>query len=194
MNDRRVDPSRLSLIDGLPFTPECLHEEHLRARLQQREQLVVDVAIPDDVTEAVDAGPQQVLGVGERGDVRHDADAVSVRLVDDRAIQRRPELFDRPIAIVHPDLDQVGALGAQLPNVLARLRLGRHAKRRIAHRHARPRVRHREAPARGEIPRAGPRFCPDLERQITAAGASFENSGDAAVRKAVEGIEEVSRV
>src|ERR1051325_988946 len=91
-----------------------------------------------DMAEAVDAGAQQVLRVLERRDVRHDADAVRVRLVDDRAIEVRLQLLHRAAAIVDPDLDHVRTAGGEFTHVAVRIVLGGDAVRRVAHRHAGP--------------------------------------------------------
>ena len=84
-----VEPRRPGSVDRVSLAPERLDEEHVRPLAQQREQFLVDVLVANDVAEAVDAGAQQILRVLERGDVRHDADAVLVRFVDDRAIEIR---------------------------------------------------------------------------------------------------------
>ena len=89
------------------------------------------------MAEPVHSGAQQILRVGQRGDVRHDAETMFVRFVDDGAIQLRLQLLDRAIPVVHPDLDEVRLAGGELPDLRAGVVFGRHAVRRIAHRHAR---------------------------------------------------------
>ena len=109
--DRIVDPGRLLGVERAALAPQRLHEEHVGPLLEQRDELVVDVLVAHHVGEAVDAGAHQVLDVVEGGDVRHHAHVVLVRLVDDRAIEVGLELLHGAVAVVDPDLDQVGLAG-----------------------------------------------------------------------------------
>ena len=75
-------------MDAVLADRDVRHDEHT-IHLQQRDELVVDVAIANQVREGVDAGAGQILGIVEIEDVRDDAGAVRVGFFDDRAVQRR---------------------------------------------------------------------------------------------------------
>jgi len=102
-----VQPRGRGVVGGEARAKERQREEDLRSRFEQREQLLVDGTIAHDVQETVDARPEQILGVRERGDVGEHAKVVRVRFADDRAIQHGAQLRDCPVSIVDPDLDEV---------------------------------------------------------------------------------------
>src|SRR5439155_4748068 len=110
--------------------------------------------------EAVNAGADQVLDIGEFENVRKDVDVVLVRLVDDRAIKVGLELCDGAVAVVNPDLDHVDLFGGELLHVFACLSLGGDPIGGIAHRAARAGVRHAEAAAGGAKQRGSGRHFP----------------------------------
>ena len=137
----------------------------------QRHVLVVDGAVPDRVGEAVDARPDQVLGVGQpagRAEVRRHPHAAGVRLVDDRPVDLRPQLRHRAAPVVDPDLDDVYPVTVQFLDRRATLRRGLRATRdpepvlllRSGHRCGGD-----PAPGRQEACRVGEHRVPQLEGQ-----------------------------
>ena len=75
---------------------------------------VVHLPIADQVGEAVDAGRQELLRVVVIEDVCDHVEAVTMRLVDDWAVEVRLELLDGTAAVVDPDLDERHAPGREL--------------------------------------------------------------------------------
>ena len=98
--------------------------------LPQRQELVVDRAVANAVRERIDAGADQPLAVFEIEHMRGDAEALLVRLVDDRSVEVRRELLELAVAGVDPDLDDVDLLVGEVLNRLAAVRLARDPVRR----------------------------------------------------------------
>ena len=90
--------------------------------LEERQPLVVDVAVAHAVGERINARPQQPLRIVEREDVRGHPQSALVRFLDDRAVEVRRQLLVLPVAVVDPDLDDVDLLRGELLDGLARLR------------------------------------------------------------------------
>ena len=107
------------------------HEDHVRALRDERDQLVVDIAIAHAVRKRVEARTQQPLRVLKRKDVGGDAKPVRVSLVDDRAVELWRQLLVHAVPVVHPDLDYIDVQLGQLPDRLPRLVFGRHPVRNL---------------------------------------------------------------
>ena len=90
---------------------EVRDEHGIGTLAEQLEKFVVDILIAHAVSEDVHARAQQALGVREIEDVRGNPDAVLVRLVDGSGIQFRGELFELPVAVIDPELDQIDVAG-----------------------------------------------------------------------------------
>ena len=86
----------------------------MRALLPEREDLVVDVHISDAVRKRVDACAEKTLRVLKPEDVRRDAKAVRVRLVDDRTVDGRGQPLELPAPVVDPDFDEIHLQRRQL--------------------------------------------------------------------------------
>ena len=90
--------------------------------LHQVQEFLVDRLIADHMAEAVNAFSQQFLGVGQIEDMRHGAQMFLVRFIDDGPGDLIGHLDRNGFALViHPELDEVHALGRLLVDELARL-------------------------------------------------------------------------
>ena len=138
----------------------------------------------------VDARSHEILCVRQRCDVREHAQVLLVRLVDDRAVQRRIQLLHRAVPIVDPDLDEVGVLHRELANVAPRLLFGRHAVRRVSHRRVRAGVGRRETAPGGAHARTRMRLVAQPQREIAAIGPRARDRSDTVVREAIQLVED----
>ena len=96
-------------------------DDEVRVRLVERQHFVVDVLVAHAVCERVDPGADEPLAVFLVEDVRGDAKAVLVSLVDRGLVLRRKHLVDLAFAIVDPDLDDVDLVLRVRLHRLARL-------------------------------------------------------------------------
>ena len=80
--------------------------------------------------EDVEVGAHQPLGIFHVEDVRGDANAGLVRLVDDGGILFRGDLLDLAVPVVDPDLDDLNVERGIVPDSLAALLLGLDLERR----------------------------------------------------------------
>src|SRR6185503_16771801 len=76
--------------------------------LRELDEFIVHVGIADTVEEAFDARLDHPLGVVEIEDVADRAQPEFLRLVGGRLINLRRDLFLRAVAIVDPDLHEIG--------------------------------------------------------------------------------------
>ena len=168
------------------------HDAPLHDRLHH---LVVHLCVACEVREAVDAGGDQPLRIGEIEDVRVDADAALVRLVDDGAIERRTQLGCAAVAVVDPDLDEVDLLCCELPHIApafcVRRDVVRNALVRVG---ARPCIRRAHAAAGREQTRAAKTsrglVLADLERRIARIDALGDDGAHAEVERAIEVVDD----
>ncbi len=123
--------------------------------------------------------------------MRHHPHIVLVRLVDERPIEIGRELRHGAVAVVDPDLDQVGLVCGEFADVLARFLLGGDAIGAVAHDPTGACIGHAESAAGGEVARARARFGAHAVRQVAATGAGLEHRSDAVEGIAVEHVEQV---
>ena len=162
-------------------------------RLHQSQELVVNVLVPYAMPEGVDAGFDQVFGVGQIIDVRDYLLAVLVRFVDDGAVKSRSQFFHLAAAVIHPDLNDVHFLPDQLLHRLARVSIGRHAVgnrlpvvlagARVGHRH----TASRRAKQRGARHRVGAQFV----GRVARVNAQVAGGGDAVIGEPVQMVNQV---
>jgi hypothetical protein len=165
-------------VHGQPLIGKVRHQDHVRTLLEQLDDLLVDVPIPDSMSEGVDARPQEPLRILERKDMGRDAEAVLVGLVDDGAIQGWAQLFVLAISVVDPDLDQVDLPGGQLLDGRPGLVFARDPVGRLGA----PRLRRRDPTSCGARSRGvGDRFFPHLEGQIADIMAEAHRHADPVV-------------
>ena len=138
-----------------PATRHVRSRPDIGVRLHQREILLVDIPVANRVHESVDAGPEQVLGVFQRGrptEMGEHLLTVGVCFVDDGPVHVRLELRYGAFPIVNPDLDELHASRVQRLNVFPALLFGRRAVRnpqaglgrRARHRRCRDSLSHGE--------------------------------------------------
>ena len=83
----------------------------------QSQVFLVHVMVADGVREAVDPGSEEVLRIGQGAgpsQMRDDAHCVSVRFVDDRPVDIRPDLGHRAASTVDSDLHERHAVTVKL--------------------------------------------------------------------------------
>ena len=159
-SDRAAQPRQVA---GHAAIGEIRNQLDVRPLLEQRDELVVYVFVPDAVREHIDAGTQQPLRILESKDVGGDAELVLVGLVDDRSIHGRRQLLVLAVSIVDPDLDQVDFSGRQLLHGLSTFGFAVDPIRDVGSSRLGP----RDAAARGEISRGiRNRLCPHLEWHV----------------------------
>ncbi len=180
---RVVEPGPLTGGDPATVDAEVRRDVHVLL-LHPRDERVVHFRVANRMQEAVDARFHEIARVGQIEHVRHHANPVPVRFVDDRAVQRRRELLHGAASVVDPDLDEIRLLRGDLPDVLPRALFARDAVWRVSHRRSSGTgIGHGEPASRRAQERgAGHGLSTKLIADVARIGAGGHHRADAVVR------------
>ena len=161
--------------------------------LREIDVLVIDLPIANAVQEPLDAGADHPLGVFEIEDVSDHAQVVLMCLIGRRLIDVARHLLLRAVAVVDPQLHEIGLVRREIADGLSSFFRRRHGIRHVV-------------PRRIGGSRAGPRqaatnrpndcrvrnpLVPQLVRQIARVGTGADRRGDTVVRVALKMIDVV---
>ena len=158
-------------------------DDHIGLCLHHIDEFVVNVLVPDAMSEGVDARAQDSLRIFERKDMSYRAQVVLVRLVNNGPIQRRAQLRDGVIPVVHPYLHQIHFLLGQLLDILAGLGFRFDPVGSLCA----SRFRSCQPASGGTISRGiGDRLLPHLESHVACILAHAHRNSDAVVREMLQ--------
>src|SRR5439155_2554416 len=155
--------------------------------LDQRYDLIIDVFVAYRVSKSIETGAQKILCVHKSNDVSGDAKVVLMRFVDNGAVEFRAQFLVLAVAVIDPDLDEVGFLYCQLLYGLPGFRFSCHPVRHVRS----SRLRARDATARGaEQSSIWDDLLPHLIRLITGILPETDDCSDCVIRLSLQRVDE----